>query len=41
MPKKKPTPHGKITTITEHFQRFLADLKESFWGILKEKTRLA
>ena len=32
---------AKITTITEHFQHFLADLKESFWGSLEEKTRLA
>ena len=32
---------AKITTITEHFQHFLADLKESFWGDLEMKTRLA
>lgn len=25
---------AKITTITEHFQHFVADLKESFWGDL-------
>jgi putative transposase len=32
---------AKITSITEHFQHFLNDLKESFWGDLEAKTRLA
>lgn len=32
---------AKITTITEHFQHFLVDLKEGFWGDLEAKTRLA
>ncbi len=32
---------AKITSITEHFQHFLTDLKESFWGDLEAKTRLA
>ena len=31
---------AKIATITEHFQHFLVDLKESFWGDLEAKTRL-
>jgi hypothetical protein len=26
---------GKVTPITEHFQRFVQDLKESFWGDLQ------
>jgi len=32
---------AKKTTITEHFQNFLTDLKESFWGDLEARTRLA
>lgn len=32
---------AKITTITEHFQHFLADLKESFWGDLYGQTKQA
>jgi hypothetical protein len=32
---------AKITSITEHFQHFLADLKESFWGDLEGRTQLA
>ena len=32
---------GKVTPITEHFQHYLADLKESFWGDLYGKTRQA
>lgn len=32
---------AKIVSITEHFQHFLRDLKESFWGDLEQKTRLA
>jgi putative transposase len=31
----------KIVSISEHFQHFLTDLKESFWGDLEGKTRLA
>jgi len=30
----------KIVSISEHFQHFLEDLKESFWGELEGKTRL-
>jgi len=32
---------AKIISIDEHFQHFLTDLKESFWGGLEQKTRLA
>jgi len=32
---------AKIVSITEHFQHFLADLKESFWGDLEGRTKLA
>jgi putative transposase len=32
---------GKVTPITEQFQHFARDLKESFWGDLYGKTRLA
>jgi putative transposase len=32
---------AKITSISEHFQHFLADLKESFWGDLEGRTKLA
>ncbi len=32
---------AKITSIDEHFQHFLSDLKESFWGDVEAKTRLA
>ncbi len=32
---------AKRISIEEHFQRFLKDLKESFWGDLEQKTRLA
>ena len=32
---------AKIIWIDEHFQHFLKDLKESFWGDLEQKTRLA
>ncbi len=31
----------KIVSISEHFQHFLTDLKESFWGDLEGRTRLA
>jgi putative transposase len=32
---------AKIVSITDHFQHFLNDLKDSFWGDLEQKTRLA
>ncbi len=32
---------AKIMPIDEHFQHFLAELKESFWGDLYGKTRQA
>jgi putative transposase len=32
---------AKVTSISEHFQHFLADLKETFWGDLYGQTRLA
>jgi putative transposase len=32
---------GKVTPMTEQFQHFVGDLKESFWGDLYGKTRLA
>jgi putative transposase len=32
---------GKLTPITEHFQHFVEDLKESFWGDVYGKTREA
>jgi putative transposase len=31
----------KIVSISEHFQHFLSDLKESFWGNLEGRTKLA
>jgi putative transposase len=31
----------KIVSITEHFQHFLSDLKESFWGDLEGRTKMA
>ena len=31
----------KIVSISEHFQHFLSDLKESFWGDLEGRTKLA
>ena len=31
----------KIVSITEHVQLYLADLKESFWGDLEGRTKLA
>ena len=30
---------AKVTPITEHFQHFLAEMKDSFWGDLYGKTR--
>lgn len=32
---------GKVTPITEQFQHFVGDLKESFWGDVYGKTKLA
>ena len=32
---------AKIISIDEHFQHLLNDLKDSFWGDLEAKTRLA
>jgi hypothetical protein len=32
---------AKIIPITEHFQHFLAELKESFWGDVYGRTQLA
>jgi putative transposase len=32
---------AKVTPITEHFQHFVADLKESFWGELQGQTQKA
>jgi hypothetical protein len=28
---------AKVTPITEHFQHFVRDLKESFWGLAEPK----
>jgi hypothetical protein len=30
---------AKIVPITEHFQHFLAEMKESFWGDVYGQTR--
>jgi putative transposase len=32
---------AKVTPITEHFQHFLADVKDGFWGDLYGKTQVA
>jgi len=32
---------AKIVSITEHFQHFQADLKDSFWGDLEARTKLS
>src|SRR2546425_12838346 len=32
---------AKVTPISEYFQHFLADLKETFWGDVYGQTRLA
>ena len=32
---------AKIVSISEHFQHFLADLKEGFWGDLEGRTQQA
>ncbi len=30
---------AKITPVSEHFQHFLAEMKESFWGHLCGRTQ--
>jgi len=32
---------AKVTPISEHFQHFLADMKQTFWGDLYGQTKLA
>ena len=32
---------AKITAISEHFQHFVAELQESFWGDLQARTQQA
>ena len=32
---------AKVTPITEHFQHFVAELKESFWGDLQGEVQKA
>ena len=32
---------AKIIPVTEHFQHFLAEVKESFWGDVYGRTKLA
>ena len=32
---------GNVTPITEQFQHFVKDLKESFWGELNGKVQVA
>jgi len=32
---------AKIVSVTEHFQHFLSDLKDSFWGDLEARTQLS
>ena len=32
---------GKVTPITEHFQHFVRDLKDSFWGDMHGQVRQA
>src|ERR1019366_5716254 len=34
-------PMAKVTPISEHFQHFLAEMKETFWGDLYGQTKLA
>ena len=33
------TPMAEVTPITEQFQHFLAEMKESFWGDLYGRTQ--
>jgi len=32
---------AKVTPISEHFQHFLAEMQETFWGDLYGQTKLA
>jgi hypothetical protein len=32
---------AKVTPISEHFQHFLAKMRDSFWGDLNGQTRVA
>jgi hypothetical protein len=32
---------AKIIAISEHFQHFVEDLRESFWGDLQARTQMA
>jgi hypothetical protein len=39
--ERRPTPMAKIVPISEHYQHFLAEMKESFWGDVYGETKLA
>ena len=39
IPKRRLTPRAKIIPITEHYQHFLAEMKESFWGDVYGETK--
>jgi putative transposase len=39
--KRRLTPDGEITEITEHFQHFVSELQDSFWGDMYGRTRVA
>src|ERR1039458_7565626 len=39
MSRKELTPMVKIIPITEHYQHFLAEMKESFWGDVYGETK--
>jgi len=32
---------AKVTEITEHFQHFVSELQDSFWGDMYGRTRVA
>ena len=34
-------PMAKVTEITEHFQHFVSELQDSFWGDMYGRTRVA
>ena len=40
-PKGDLHPMAKIISITEHFQHFVVELRESFWGDVYGATRAA
>jgi hypothetical protein len=40
IPKGDLHPMAKIIPITEHYQHFLAEMKESFWGDVYGRTKL-